>query len=191
MCSSFLYSPSHATHSSASLLSQCSAASAHYFCHSANSFSQISILLHIYSHRASRTQYLRVDLPKLHGISPPTLKQKRGLCYCSSLMHQVILRPSLVCGSFCTSTGQPGSHCSTFRWSFKIVCDISTSSQAKNRQQSLCNCSSHCYMHSCTPRQFCISSHLHGISTFLDTLNAVCGSDNCPKLTACAFAKKV
>ena len=105
-------------------------------------------------------------------------------------MHQVILRPSLVCGSFCTSTGQPGSHCSTFRWSFKIVCNISTSSQAKNRQQSLCNCSSHCYMHSCTPRQFCISSYLHGISTFLDTLNAVCGSDYCPKLTACAFAKR-
>ncbi len=50
-----------------------------YICHSANSLSQVSILLHIYSHRASRTQYLRVDLPKLHGISPPTNSQaKKG-----------------------------------------------------------------------------------------------------------------
>ena len=137
MCLSFLYSPSHATHSSASLLSQCSAASAHIFATLLIGLSQVSILLHIYSHRASRTQYLRVDLPKLHGISPPTNSQAKKGAFATAphSCTKLFSGRSLVCGSFCTSTGQPGSHCSTFGWAFKIVCNIPTNSQAKRRQQ--------------------------------------------------------
>ena len=186
MCSPFLYSPSHTTHSSASLLSFTAllllltilATSAH-------SFSHVSFLLHIYRPQG-RPNTVSLSGPPENAWNTPTDSQaKKGAlaaaphsCTKSSSGRLSSVIPSAHLQASQAAIVEPLDGVS------KLYVTSPPILKRKGGSSSLRDCSSHCLLHSCTPRQFWISTHLHEISKFLDTLNAACGSVYCPKLTA-------